>query len=545
MPFKGNFCSLVFKPRRTILVNLDVFILNLVILLLASFSITRTYALYENTLNLHPQWESTKPLLQRGVMGALAFISTQQPLAQNRLNLGAWFGYQEVLYRDPVDVAKFSFRFRVEKDGYVHVLYDHREDGFSGIRFSTRPDFPGMSYRATPEGAYVSTEPLNAVQLVPDSWHRAEFSFIDQEVELLVDGSTVGVLSRSMGPQRVGFRGSQRNVWIDDIVITAKDGKVYKEPFANTYRQWPRFGLAFLGLALLALAGSIFIVRMLKIPPRRAAMWVTMLSAVLLCTSIAGYALQYVLGSNYPLAGKKDALAETYWANSSREDIMTKIRAQYAAEVPVNVFRILVLGSSQTWGAGARLDEDIWVRQLEKLLNETSGGLRIECINAAVSSLKAEDILRILQTDLAGIQASAAIVNLSNNDIETVQFEQNLDAVVVELRSRNTRTILALEPNSLERKLGDSRHGELRLKHEVVRKVADRHGLPVIDLHAYLSDHKDDGFIWWDFVHLTSYGQLLVARKLANDLPQLLNISLSPVTSYETDAGRGNAGIGR
>ena len=36
--------------------------------------------------------------LVRGVMGAVAFVKGNQALARNQLNLGAWFGYQEVLY---------------------------------------------------------------------------------------------------------------------------------------------------------------------------------------------------------------------------------------------------------------------------------------------------------------------------------------------------------------------------------------------------------------------------------------------------------------
>ena len=54
--------------------------------------------------------------------------------------------------------------------------------------------------------------------------------------------------------------------------------------------------------------------------------------------------------------------------------------------------------------------------------------------------------------------------------------------------------------------------------------MAADHEVPVIDLHGYLVERKDAGFIWWDFVHLTTFGQRLVADKLADDLPPLLGI---------------------
>jgi phospholipase/lecithinase/hemolysin len=47
----------------------------------------------------------------------------------------------------------------------------------------------------------------------------------------------------------------------------------------------------------------------------------------------------------------------------------------------------------------------------------------------------------------------------------------------------------------------------------------------VIDRHAYLAERRDRaGFVWWDFLHPTSFGQRLVARKLAGDLPPVLGL---------------------
>ena len=69
--------------------NLDVVLLVAVALLATSLGVVRTQALYENSLLVHPEWVSTKATLHRGVMGALPFVSGQQALARNSLNLGA------------------------------------------------------------------------------------------------------------------------------------------------------------------------------------------------------------------------------------------------------------------------------------------------------------------------------------------------------------------------------------------------------------------------------------------------------------------------
>ena len=49
----------------------------------------------------------------------------------------------------------------------------------------------------------------------------------------------------------------------------------------------------------------------------------------------------------------------------------------------------------------------------------------------------------------------------------------------------------------------------------------NRFGVPVLDLHGHLSAPEvvDSGFLWWDYVHLSSYGHRRAAEWLA---PQLL-----------------------
>lgn len=95
----------------------DIIVLNLVLVLLLSMVAASTYALYRNTLGYHPEWVSTKPTLKKAVMGALAYVSLQQALAGNRLNLGAWFGFQEVVFQRPLDLTSLHCRFPLEDDG--------------------------------------------------------------------------------------------------------------------------------------------------------------------------------------------------------------------------------------------------------------------------------------------------------------------------------------------------------------------------------------------------------------------------------------------
>ena len=84
-------------------------------------------------------------------------------------------------------------------------------------------------------------------------------------------------------------------------------------------------------------------------------------------------------------------------------------------------------------------------------------------------------------------------------------------------RERNIRTVFVLEANSPE-----TFSKRLLENHEIIKAVAERNDLAVIDLHGALLEAADDGQLWWDSVHLTDYGQQRAAHVLGTALAPLL-----------------------
>jgi hypothetical protein len=84
------------------------------------------------------------------------------------------------------------------------------------------------------------------------------------------------------------------------------------------------------------------------------------------------------------------------------------------------------------------------------------------------------------------------------------------------------KTILLEEGRSVET---DSPQG-LFANHQILRRLGRKYRVPVLPLHDFLSESArlGNGTLWWDQVHLTSYGQELTAAWLA---PQVLNILLT------------------
>jgi lysophospholipase L1-like esterase len=502
--------------------NRDLLLCILILAIVISGIAGPTIALHRNVLNAHPQWSSTKTRLEKGVMGALAFVSLQQGLAGNRLNLGAWFGYQEVLYQEAVELSALSLSFLLEEDGYVHVLYGYGESGFSGLRFSNRPEFPDIHYTAAPSGEFLDVRELKLAQAVSAlDRHDVRLEFGPDSTTVLLDGETVGRFAPVIGSQRIGLRGSQRNTWIDDVVLTRIDGSTIHEDFSNHGVALPAAAAI---LAILMVAAAIVVVIAPRRPSasRRAGLWVAMAYMVLIFVCAAAYVSQRISARDYPSLSGSTLEAENYWIDSSYGSILEDIQDAYAGDAAPTDRRVLFVGGSQTWGAGALARSDAWVLRTEQLLNSDGGEIRYVCINGGVPGFTARQVLEFLRDDLLELRPRAAVINIGNNDTDPAELGDSFEAILDLLQEHGVRTILILEANSIEKRLSDSRHGDLRIKHRVLTELAEARDVSVIDMHEHLTGLRNAGFVWWDFSHLTSFGQRLVAEHLHDRLPGVL-----------------------
>jgi len=104
-------------------------------------------------------------------------------------------------------------------------------------------------------------------------------------------------------------------------------------------------------------------------------------------------------------------------------------------------------------------------------------------------------------------------VNLGNNDRDPEVLERELERIGRRARESGSRVAFVPEPNCIESRSERSLR-RLRANHAAMREVAERLGIPVVEVHEGLVAERDGGFLWWDRVHLTSYGQERLARRL-------------------------------
>ncbi|HEO71296.1 MAG TPA: SGNH/GDSL hydrolase family protein, partial [Candidatus Hydrogenedentes bacterium] len=170
----------------------------------------------------------------------------------------------------------------------------------------------------------------------------------------------------------------------------------------------------------------------------------------------------------------------------------------------------LFLGTSQTYGDGARVPAESFVPVLERRLNGPQGaGCAVECLNAAIGGLNSTQLSALYTDVLLDFHPDLTVVNLGCNDtyheVPSKVFEAGLRRIVKVNEEAGVATLFVLEASSTE----VNPNGFPRT-YGVMRHVAQEMGVPLLDAHACMQTHLHEGFLFWDEVHLTSFGHGLL-----------------------------------
>ena len=423
------------------------------------------------------------------------------------------------LYRDSVRIKEIDFDFRLNKDAYLVFIFNLGEDHYDGLRFSSYPIFPNVYVKSTAKGLFQNKEKL-ALDIFPDgeknSFHA---EFVDDEVVVHVNKKLV--FRRKIEQKKApvfGFRGGQNNVMVDNLRVLGFDGMLIEDNFANRKGVFLTFVGCFIFLAIV-LCG-VFFLPPLKNKDLKEKMFMLAASELMLCCLIAILFVydNFYQSLRYPLSSGLLADKERYWRNTEEEKVLIEIMRgdtsggcsiENCSEVLENAHKIIFLGSSQTWGAGAHTKEDVFTNILARKLNQNRSGKEIVCINAGISGSNSKRMLALLKDDFIKLAPDIVVVNLSNNDDpdKPQEFADNLQAMVDFCRDNGIDIFFMLEPNSVEHR------NELRLN-SIMRNVAKENSIVAIEMNNILMSKYDDGFLWWDNVHMNSPGHQLMAESL-------------------------------
>lgn len=491
-----------------------------VVIVVAAVIAANIIRLQTNLLYRNTYWVSKKASLRKGVAGSVAYIVTPLALADGRLNLGVWSGYQEVLTKDTLSLSSAQFKFYLNENAYINFLFDGDEEGFSGIRLSNNNLFKNMTFVVDSEGKFLQKTPFAIGVVQSKRWNELKMVFFRNRYTAYLNDEYLGSGVYKKTEQRIGFRGGMAKTLIDDVVLNFQDPRreVY-ESFNNT----SAFSIA-LVIALVILIGLncmfFFWFRAKErkdFPYSEIIKWNVSLALSLIIVNIYVWYSSGRYPLNYHLINWRGFES----TSDNQQTVVDTIARAYGTNVSDKLFRVILMGTSQTWGAGASDDNKAFSVLLEKLLNDQGGNTYLyEVINAGISGATSKDLADIYLAQWVKLKPKIVIINLSNNDSTSQILKANLERIVAMNKSQNIRTVFMLEPNSPEVAKAMSEH--LNGNHRIMMRVAEEQGIPYIDMHNFLLNYYDDGFIWWDGVHLTDYGQSRVAGKLYQEIKKSL-----------------------
>jgi lysophospholipase L1-like esterase len=130
------------------------------------------------------------------------------------------------------------------------------------------------------------------------------------------------------------------------------------------------------------------------------------------------------------------------------------------------------------------------------------------CINGGVSGQDSRGLLKTYRDEWIKCEPDLVVINLAHNDNLPETFSENLASFIEINQELGIKTLFVTEPLSTEK------YPSEKETHQVMRHVAAANDVPLIEMHDYLKELYDSGFLWWDHVHPTPFGHRLIAERL-------------------------------
>ncbi|HRG48766.1 MAG TPA: SGNH/GDSL hydrolase family protein [Leptospiraceae bacterium] len=503
--------------------SIAVFISCVLINILLIFSLE----IYNNTLHESGNWVSRKANLARTVPASASYMNTMPALFKFKLNLSQWLGYHKLIFTHAIDASEVSFQYRIDNGQYFSFLFNSDFDGnkLSGIRISNNKLYPSIFFHMEKD-KFIDRHLIS--NFTSDTKpHKFKIKFVADKMTVFIDDKENFTFEESALPKSfIGFKAGFTDLRsdVDDLIILQKDGSKFEDSFLN-WKIIPRLTILSLLFSFSYLGLGYFVIQVMY---KRYVKKNTLPTGSLEIESKAIYTLKSIFYLNFNILLISIFLAYAMYTRVSRMYFTwTKVYEGYAVmpstHDTINKFlipnannktkpRIWFVGSSQTWGAGVYKDEDTFVSLLEKEIKRT---FNLDFINGGIAGTKTTDYLPIYKEHFNSIKPDIALINFSHNDDNTEKFIENLREFVRFNTEHKVLTIFSIEPVEIEFLTPNKNQ-------EAMRNLAKELNVPMIDMHTKMLPHYDDGFLWWDRIHFTSFGNVLFANEMLEPLKNIL-----------------------
>jgi lysophospholipase L1-like esterase len=453
----------------------------------------------------------------KSLMGSYAYyLYTHQALADGKLDLSAWQGYQELYYTEALEPTRIDFELILDHNAHASFLFNKTEKGYSGFLFSASPYKQSVFFTATSAGKFIRIEPLSFRKLPKNREHQIQVNFEKNRVRLFINQQETDSFVVPLETQQiVGFRGGLLKATIDKLHISKKDGGLINETFENTQNRWLLY-ILFSAILIISSSLLFFLISKLLSDREKTGFYFILVGLLLLLFNHFFGWYQIRQGRFYPEVTELMELEQATWKGGLVAKVEKRAVRQYSKPPEKNEHRILFIGSSQTWGDGASSENATFVKLFEQQLNaqykKPNQDQIFKCINAGVPAIHSTYFADTFDSVWLKLKPETIYINLATNDSHIDYFTLNIEKMIRSAKQHHVEIILMLEANA-----PDKADMALFEKHDILRRLATENHIPYIDMHAYLRRLHQSGFIWWDWVHMSDYGHQLVTHKLLED----------------------------
>ena len=202
-----------------------------------------------------------------------------------------------------------------------------------------------------------------------------------------------------------------------------------------------------------------------------------------------------------------------------------------AAVIPANKKkRVIFFGDSITEAA---IKPEGYIVKLDSMIAAQGKAADYELIGAGVSSNKVYDLYLRLEEDVLAKEPDIVVIYIGINDVwhkrisgtgtDADKFEKFYQAIINKLKAKNIKVIICT-PSTIGEKtdFSNSLDGELNEYSKIIRKIAQKNDLSVVDLRKAFLDYglknnysnKTKDILTYDGVHLNARGNQFVADEM-------------------------------
>lgn len=534
----------------------------LILILFSSYFIEKYISIQSNTLASHESWYSFKkpykPYLS-GIMGSYDFLFERQSLADEKLNLGVWFGYQDVLYKNPLsDFESYKINFNLESNqSYLWVYLNCSNEKCLAFRSSAYADYPSGFYLIKHNGEIL--QHLATGPLYTPGQHQIKITKktdLNRAYQLFVDNILIQDLEYNLPFTLVRFRGGYHPVAVQNIEIIDLQKKSTNIDFKSDFNI-NRFFAALIILMLLSIV--IFFIQKEWNSLYLCNMVLAFLAVIVFSFDNYYWSNLYATGRVDPTYEKKpnfivslekyrknlfvnkdavfrqkDFLNLPIWFEPfqtiQQMDLKMGVRdfqiidkygnTKFIKSIDEEIIKyntekylkIAFIGGSQTWGAGAtgigNTFGSLIIKDLTRKTKRKVVGINFAmCGGVLYDFIERADLISKFRPDLL-------IVNFGANDSPTIDsdFRHQMKEFIDKIKQKKINTLFSIE--ALSHEYTDHEPKKAR----IIREFASQHNINIVSLHNYISSSqvRDSGLLWNDLIHYTDFGHMLASQFFIN-----------------------------